>query len=250
MKKIKIGIIDDEFDARRIIKKYIERYVENYEIVGEADGVKSGIEFINEFKPELIFLDINMTDGTGFNLLEELDFHVPKVIFTTAYDEFAIKAFKYKALDYLLKPIDPEEFKDSMKRLVNSTPDEELEHKEKLLFHEESHVHNKIAIPSNEGTMFIDKENIVYFKADSSYCSLHLNSNKQIVVSKPLKYFADKLEIEQIFLRPHKSYLVNSSYIEQIKNDNGGELILKNGDPIPIARSKKNEICDFLKNLF
>lgn len=249
MKKISIGIIDDEFDARRIIRKYIERYVADFEIVFEIDDVEAAVNSINIHQPNLIFLDINLINGTGFDIIDQLTEFVPQIIFTTAYDEYAIKAFRYHALDYLLKPIDPTHFKEAIQKVRMKTTDEIISHTEDILRQrEEKNLNNKkLVIPCSEGFKLINQEQIIYFQADASYCKIYLDNNKNIIISKPLKYFADKLELEQLFIRSHKSFLVNKKFIQEFSQSNGGELKLINGEIIPVSRNKKNETIETLK---
>jgi len=239
-------IIDDEFDARRVLKKYLERYFPNVEVLGEADCVEQGIALIEETRPDLMFLDIKMGDGTGFDLLDQLTGHIPKVIFTTAYDEFALTAFKYHALDYLLKPIDPEIFEQSVKRVLTAAPAGEP--KEPIawsrILSAVTGQEKKIAVPSSEGMRFIPINDIIYCEADSSYSTLFLKDKKQLIISKPLKYFADKLEAEPFFFRPHKSFLININYLEEYIKQDGGFLKLSNGKLIPISRNKKDEVIE------
>ena len=246
MKNYNIAIIDDEEDARRILKKYLERYFPKLYLVGEADSVQSGIQLISEFKPEIILLDIRMNDGTGFDLIDGLSSFIPKIIFTTAYDEYAIKAFKYKAIDYLLKPIDTDSFKESINYLLKESTEESLVKSSQILSEIDDN-NKKIAIPTLDGINFLELDTVFYIQADASYSTIFLNNNQTILVSKPLKFFADKLEsIQSGFIRTHKSFLVNSYYIETYQKNNGGGIILKNGKELPISRNRKEEIVDFL----
>lgn len=247
MKNSKIAIIDDEIDARRILKKYLERYFPNLNLIGEADGVKNGIKMINQSKPDIILLDIRMNDGTGFELLDGLNGYIPKIIFTTAYDEYAIKAFKYKAIDYLLKPIDPDSFKDAINHIIQINEEQNITKTENIIS-EFSQV-KKLAIPTHEGVNYIEFDKITYLKADASYCSIFLQDKSCVLVSKPLKFFADKLENEESgFIRIHKSFLLNSIHICTLLKENGGSIKLKSGENLPIARNRKDDIFSYLKS--
>lgn len=242
-------IIDDEFDARRILKKYLERYFPEIQIKGEADSVATGIEMVQEHRPDFLFLDIKMGDGTGFDLIDRLTVHIPKIIFTTAFDEFAVKAFRYHAIDYLLKPIDPEVLIDSVNQLIHKEESIKKDAWELILSQIGSN-DKKIGIPTQEGFRFIPLENIVFFEADSSYCLLYTKENKQMVISKPMKYFEEKLEPERSFIRPHKSYLVNLKYVEEYQKQDGGFLKLVTGKLIPISRNKKDEVLERFEQFF
>jgi len=244
-------IIDDEQDARRVISKYVERYFPQLAVIGEADSVLNGLELLSTVKPDVIFLDINMGDGSGFELLDNLDKLESSVIFTTAFDHFAVKAFRYHALDYLLKPIDPEAFTEAVQHAMELSG-EDADHQTNLQnwMAQYGNSDRKIAIPTSEGLKFVQLDSVVYLEADSSYCNIHLSDKKQVVVSKPLKYFSDKLEGDRIFLRPHKSYIINMNYLQEYVKEDGGMLKLSNGSLIPISRQKKDEILKEMNDFF
>lgn len=242
-------IIDDEFDARRILKKYLERYFPNIRLIADVDSVAEGVKVINQFKPEFLFLDIKLGDGTGFDLIDQLTEYVPKIIFTTAYDEFAVKAFRYHAIDYLLKPIDPDLFVISIKKLTEQKSSYKKEAWE-ILLNQVNSGERKIGIPTVEGVKFVLIENIIYFEADGSYCTLNFKDSKPMIISKPLRYFEDKLENEKSFIRPHKSFLINLKYVEEYQKSDGGFLKLNPGIVVPISRNKKEEILQSLDDYF
>lgn len=243
----RVIIIDDEFDARRVITKYLERYFPAYMVVGEATNMQEGVELLNEVDCDIIFLDVSLGDGTGFDLLDKSDIFGAKVIFTTAYDNYALKAFRYEAQDYLLKPIDPELFIEAVKKVAERKRDHEaMSHDDVLTnfgFGE-----RKMSIPTNDGMSFLYLKDIICLEADGSYCIIYTNDGQKKVISKPLKYFADKLEDHIGFIRPHKSYVVNMSYATDYLKEDGGNIRLTNSMRIPIARQKKEEILrDFNK---
>lgn len=236
-----VVIIDDESDARRIIIKYLERYFPTHEVIGEASSLKEGKELLNQIEPDIIFLDVSLGDGTGFDLLDSVDLFAAKVIFTTAYDNYALKAFRYEAQDYLLKPIDPDLFVDAVKKVAERKREKEaMSHDDVLTnfgFGE-----RKMSIPTNEGMAFVYLRDVICIEADASYCIIYTNDGQKKIISKPLKYFADKLEDHVGFLRPHKSYVVNMSYATEYLREDGGCIRLINDLKIPIARQKKDEI--------
>lgn len=244
-----VVIIDDEFDARRILRKYVERYFPHLTIAGEAENVHDGVQLIQEKKPTLVFLDIKMGDGTGFDLIDQLVGRVPKIIFTTAFDEYALKAFRYHALDYILKPIDPEILVDAVNQVLDK---EDFLKKDSLslIFEQINESNKKIGIPTQEGFKFIPLEKIIFFEADSSYCFLFTSDSKQLIISKPLKYFEEKLQLERNFIRPHKSYLVNLKFVEEYQKQEGGFLKMQTGKLIPISRTKKEEILETIEQFF
>lgn len=243
-------IIDDEQDARRIISKYIERYAPQLAVIGEAGSMEEGLNLLEKEKPDILFLDINLSDGTGFELLDnlhELDFNV---IFTTAFDHFAVKAFRYHALDYLLKPIDPEAFVEAVNHAmeVSSTTNQQTNLQNWMAQYGNSD--RKLAIPTADGMKFVQLDSIVYLEADGSYCNIHFSDKRLVVVSKPLKYFSDKLESNKLFLRPHKSFVVNMNYLQEYVKEDGGMLKLTNGTLVPISRQKKDDILREMNEFF
>jgi two-component system LytT family response regulator len=242
-------IIDDEYDARRIIRKYLEIYFPTIRVLAESDSIREGIQLVNELQPNFLFLDIKLGDGTGFDLIDQLTIDLPKIIFTTAFDEFAVKAFRYHAIDYLLKPIDPEIFVSSISKRIEEKDFMNKAAIDKLVFHM-NQTNRKIGIPSIEGVKFILLDSIVYFEADGSYTKLILKDAKQMVISKPLRYFEEKLEREPSFVRPHKSFIINLKCVEEYQKNDGGFLKLNTGTIVPISRTKKEEILQFLDNYF
>jgi two-component system LytT family response regulator len=242
-------IIDDEFDARRILKKYLERYFPNIRLIADVDSVEKGVKAINQFKPEFLFLNIKLGDGTGFDLIDQLEDYVPKIIFTTAFDEFAVKAFRYHAIDYLLKPIDPDIFVDSLNKMIEQKVTLKKEAWEIVLNQVQSS-ERKIGVPTVDGVKFILIENILYLEADGSYCTLNFKDSKAMIISKPLRFFEDKLENEKSFIRPHKSFLINLKYVEEYQKSDGGFLKLNSGIVVPISRNKKVELLHKLDDYF
>lgn len=244
-----VAIIDDEEDARRIISKYIERHFPMLKLGGEANNVLDGAILLENIRPEIVFLDIQLGDGTGFDVIDRVRELESRVIFTTAYDDFAVKAFRYHALDYLLKPIDPEDFISAVDHALKITPTEQSNNLQSWMA-QYGNSDRKLAVPTSDGLRFIMLDSIVYLEADSSYCSIHLNDNKSVVVSKPLKFFSDKLENERIFLRPHKSYVVNMNYLQEYVKEDGGMLKLSTGRLIPVSRQKKDEVIAAMNSFF
>lgn len=251
MNKKSIIIIDDEFDARRVLRKYMERYFPDFVIVGEADNVERAVNLLNQVQADIVFLDINLGDGTGFDVLDTVDAKPGAIIFTTAFDQYALKAFNYHALDYLLKPIEPDSFVNAVERILSMSKKEKVSNIDMTsLLKSLGQSDRKLGIPTSEGLKFILLERIVMFVADASYCSVFLDDRSEIVVSKPLKFFSDKLESMSTFLRPHKSYIINVHFIEEYIKEDGGSLKLSNGKLIPISRQKKDEILKELNNSF
>ena len=242
-----VVIVDDELDARRVIRKYIERHFPDFNILGEAGSVIEAVELIEETKPNILFLDIQLQDGTGFDILDSLGTLVKEIgiVFTTAYDQHALKAFQYHAMDYLLKPVEPELLIKAVQHIQSfksATPIKEF-----ISEMMDKHIERKIGIPTNEGFKLLPLDQIIFLEADGSYCKIFLSNGKHLVVSKPMKFFTDKLESVGYFIKPHKSYVVNIQYLEEYIREDGGSLKIVNGLHIPISRQKKDEILDFIQ---
>lgn len=235
---LKIVIIDDEINVRRVLKKLLKLMTSNYEVVGEAPSIVEAKKVITETNPDIVLLDIELEDGTGFTLLNQLSKINFKLIFITAYNQYAIKAFKFNALDYILKPIEPEELKNALiKAKENIQSENELK---KLLLNLEENKNTemqKIVIKTTNKTYFVDVAKVLYCQSEGSYSKIVLKEST-ILASKNLKYFQDLLE-EYSFIRTHQSYLVNKNYITRLENDT---LILKGNISIPISLRRKVEI--------
>ena len=238
----KIAIIDDEIDARRILKHYIKIHLPKYELIGEATGVKNGISLIKEHSPDIIFLDIQMDDGNGFDLIDVIKIDLPHIIFTTAFDEFALRAFQVNAIDYLLKPIDPERLVEAVKRTENLILPAAAANYKNLMSNE------RISVNTLAGTEFIKVDDITFIEADGSYSVINLLDKNKMIISKNVKHFAEKLQENPHFIRPHKSYLVNARHVDALVKDGNSFLKMYNGKLIPIARGQKNEISAFMSD--
>ncbi|WP_397363353.1 LytR/AlgR family response regulator transcription factor [Olleya sp. R77988] len=231
----KIAIIDDEKNVRIVIKKLLNILYSNCEIVAEAASIKEALTVIPEAKPDIVLLDIELEDGNGFSLLNQLPNLDFKLIFITAFNQYAIKAFKFNALDYVLKPIEPTELQNAVDKAQKSVYTEnELK---QLINNAENNKTTKIVINTTEKSHFIPITDIIYCKAEGSYSTV-FTKGKSILASKNLKHFEELLE-DQGFIRTHQSYLVNKSKIESLKNNT---LILKDSTEIPISVRRKSEI--------
>lgn len=241
-------IIDDEPNSRDTIKEMLARYCQ-LAIVGEAEGVEAGLKLIKAQEPNLIFLDIKMNDGTGFDLLKKIENRNFHVIFTTAYDQFAIKAIKYSALDYLMKPIDIDELKEAVNKAKAAMKINKDQNDPKLdvllqnTFNPEKL--QKIVLSTAEGMHIVEIKNIIRCEADDYYTHVFIEGRKRIMISKTLKEVENTLS-GNTFVRNHKSHLVNVDYIKTYVKSDGGYLIMKNGDKIPVSRRKKETMAKAL----
>jgi len=244
-------IIDDEEKARKTIYNYLSAYCKEVELVAQADNVESGYKAIIENKPELVLLDINMPDGTGFDLLKKLDKIDFKLIFITAYEEYAIKAFKFSALDYLLKPVNPQELIeaiDKAKKVIDSESFE-LGYRAFLSnYNSKTKSDKKLVLKTSESIYMIDIKDIIRCEADGGYTTFFLNDSRKILVSKNLKEYEDILA-EYNFFRPHHSHLVNLDYMQSFEKRDGGTIVMKDKSSVPVATRRKDELMNmFDKN--
>jgi len=241
--KISAVIIDDELNARKALLNLIEMYCPAVNVVGEAIDVAGGLHAITALNPQLVFLDIKMPDGTGFDLLKRIDNSQFKVIFVTAYDQFAIHAIKMSAVDYLLKPINPKELQEAVRKVLDlSKLDDNL--KMKLSVLEEnlkvSHTQiRKIILNTSSSLHVVSIGNIIRCEADENYTRVVITDDQAIMVSKTLKEFDDLLSPFG-FCRVHQSHLVNLQMIISYEKGSGGMILMKNKDKIPVSGRRKD----------
>ncbi len=241
---IKIAIIDDEVNVRTVIKKILKLIYADYEVVGEAASIADAKIMLSNNKPDILLLDIELEDGTGFNLLDQLPHLDFKLIFITAFNQYAIKAFKYNALDYLLKPIDPQELKTILDK-VRSTVQSEKDTQAILdnLKQNRSAETPKIVIKTSKQVHFITVDSILYCQSEGSYTSI-VTEGITILASKNLKHFQELLP-ESAFIRTHQSYLVNKAFVVSL-NSHG--ICLKNNEIIPVSTRRKSEVKTLLQS--
>jgi len=243
---LKAIIVDDEEDARKTLRHFLEKYCPGVKLLGEAYSVQSGVKLLAETKPDFVLLDIQMEDGTGFDLLETVE-NSFSVIFTTAYDKYAVKAFKFSAVDYLLKPIDPDELQRAIEKL-DTNENANAVRKSSLLQNARAGTTEKITVSAAEGYSVLDLSEIVRIESSNNYSQLHKIDGRKITVAKSLKDFEELLPSDR-FLRIHQSHLVNLSQIKSFSHENGGRLTLANGANLPVARRRKEELLAVLPGL-
>ncbi|HEX4849281.1 MAG TPA: LytTR family DNA-binding domain-containing protein [Puia sp.] len=242
MKKIKTIMVDDEPDSIQLLQLQLAQYCPEIEISGAYTSSVKALDDIEKIQPDLLFLDIEMPVMNGFELLEKI-LHIPfRVIFITAYNQYALKAFRFNAVDYLVKPVDGADLMEAVAKAIkrvrpNAT---QLSQMQKQLRGEPA---TRIAIPAQQGGIsFIDLNNIVYSEASNNYTRIILADGNRFLISKTLKDVQEVLEEEQ-FLRVHRQYIVNLNHVKHF-NRNEGILTMDNDDLIPIARNQKEKLIE------
>ncbi|NMH27606.1 LytR/AlgR family response regulator transcription factor [Flavobacterium silvaticum] len=244
-------IIDDIDTIRAKNMALIKKHCPNVAIIAEANDVKSGVEVIRKYLPDLVFLDIEMPDGTGFNLLQQLRPVNFKVIFITGFQDFAIKAFRFSAIDYLLKPIDPTDLIEAVKKAEDSVTKEAFDIRLSTLFTniERPKDLQKLVLKTMDKIYSVNVQDIVNCESDRNYTTFFFINAPKLVVSTTLKEY-DTLLSPLGFFRTHQSHLINMMYFDHLlKSDGGSTIILKNKSTIPLAVRKRDEFMALLETL-
>jgi two-component system LytT family response regulator len=249
---VKAVIIDDEKKSRQALTGLLERYCHNVIILGEAEGVRSGIEMIKSTSPDVVFLDIQMQDGSGFRLLqsfEKIDF---EIVFTTAFDQYAIKAIRFSALDYLLKPIVPQELMEAVRKVedLKMARQQNIQENINVLL---ENIQNpaesrKIILSTAEKIHVVDVDDIIRCESDNYYTKFFFLDGSRLLISKTLKENESLLRGHQ-FIRSHKSHLVNTKYIRGFVKSDGGYILMSDNSKVPVSRRRKELIMETLNNL-
>jgi two-component system LytT family response regulator len=242
IRKLKTVIIDDEQDAVDFINSIIGEYCSSLEVVGKANNVVQGIAVVNEKKPDLVFLDVEMPNGTGFDLLAQFPEKDFEVIFITAFNHYAIKAIKFSAVDYILKPININEFIEAVNRVIKKRSERSSPGNENLRILMEnlrSSFPSRLAIPTSDGMEYLNPKDIIRIEADRSYSWFFLSSNRKILVSKRLKEFQELLN-DRYFFRPHNSHLINLKFVKKYIRKEGGYIEMTDSSIIPVSRNRKD----------
>ena len=248
MKKLTSIVVDDIPEALNMLVNDIEKQHPEIEIIGTAASVVEASKLLRKQQPDILFLDIMLGDGTGFDILEITPNLRSKIIFVTASDEFAIKAFKFAAIDYILKPYSNEDLTISIQKAkAQITPNKEQLAVLQSSLKESNNDIQKISLHTSEKIIVIELMDIIYCKSDNNYTTFFLENKTKILVSKTLKYYSDMLK-EFNFLRVHQSYLINIKCIKEFIKSDGGYLILKDNSNIPVSVRKRNEVVEVLNN--
>lgn len=233
-------LIDDEKNALEVLQLQLNQFCVDVNIVAAANGGIKGIEAIKKHKPDLVFLDIEMPHKNGFDVLNETKEYNYKVVFTTAYDQFAIKAFKFSAIDYLLKPIDITELQQAVEKVKQSS-NSSLDEKMKLFFQQYQPQNNKelIALPVGDAMQFFKQDDIIRCESDSNYTYIFLTSGKKILLAKTLKEIEEALA-GLSFFRIHQSHLVNMNHVSKFSKSEGSYVVMTDGSTLNISRNRKD----------
>ncbi|MEL6558445.1 MAG: LytTR family DNA-binding domain-containing protein [Bacteroidota bacterium] len=241
-------IIDDIDNSRVTLAHDLAQYCPSIEVIGEANGVETGLAEIAKKNPDVVFLDIQMGDGTGFDMLEKIgDFNF-QVIFTTALDSYGIKAIKFSALDYLLKPIDPDELINAVAKLENSSGKDSVKDSISLLLENMRDIkpdNKRIVLNSAEKIHMVYVKDIIRCESQGAYTIFYLTSKEQILVTKNLKEYEQLLE-EYSFIRVHHSHLINFSYLKEYVKKEGGYAIMTDNAQVPVSFRKRNNLLDMI----
>lgn len=248
-------LIDDDANLRNGLKSMLQLYAPEIDIIGEADSVKTGVLIIQALQPQIVFMDIQLGDGNGFDILEQLAQKNGKattnVVFVTAYEEYAIKAFRFSALDFLLKPIDPEELLkviEKIKKVVEKS--DNYAHIDLLLenIRKKVDTFKRIALSTSEGIHLFEISDIIRCESEDNYTKFIIKNSKPILISKTLKEYEELLG-EHGFERIHQSHLINLNYLKSYIKKDGGYVVMADNSNLPISQRKKDRLQELLKNL-
>ncbi|MBK7763803.1 MAG: response regulator transcription factor [Bacteroidetes bacterium] len=251
-------IIDDELNCVEVLEILIKQNFEDLQIVEKFISSKKALEYLQHNTVDLIFLDIQMPFMTGIDLLHKLDKHNFHVIFTTAFDQYAINAIKLSALDYLLKPIDEELLSNAIHKFRKVKGQADIQNQLSNLLQQynlhgssaQSHASvtgNKIAVGFHDKILFYDPKEILYCQSNDNYTTIQMRNGEKVIASKTIRHFEDILT-PLGFIRPHQSYVINAKHIEQYNKKDGGYLVMEDGTNIPVSRHRKEEILLMFKN--
>jgi two-component system, LytTR family, response regulator len=249
---IKAVLIDDEVNALEVLEMQLNNYCTGISIVEKCEGGEKGIAAIKQHKPDLVFLDIEMPRKNGFDVLSETRGLTYDVVFTTAYDQFAVKAFKYAALDYLLKPVDILELQAAVEKAKSKKGNAGMDDKIKMLFEQLSlaqpQLSQRIALPVGDAMQLFAPDDIIRCESDSNYTYIFLAAGKKVLLAKTLKEIEETLR-GLSFFRVHQSHLVNMNHISKVVKGEGSYLTMTDGASIPVSRNKKEAFMELLRRV-
>lgn len=248
---MKVLIIDNEEQIRAGLNKQLKAFCPSVTEVSEAGGVSEGLKLIADYEPDLVFLDVEMDDGTGIELVKKLKQPTFQLVFITAHDKYAIDAFRLSAIDFLLKPIDAEDLVKAVEKAESQLKNRSLEMQFQILQESLSSItvnEKKIVLKDSESIYFVKVSDIVHCKAEGPYTEFYLIPQQKITISKSLKEYEELLE-PYGFIRTHHSHLINIKRIVRFDKANGGTLILENKQTVPVSQRKRDQIMELLNNI-
>lgn len=247
---MKALVIDNEQSLRTGLKKMLQEFCPEVVTVDDAEGVQAGLQKIKLFQPDIVLLDVEMDDGTGFDLMKQIPAPEFQLIFVTAHNQYAIEAFQFSAIDYLLKPVDPDALQKSVRKAAKNIKNSNLQQQVQILLQQLSGIQNqdkKIVLKDLDNTYFIKVSDILYCEAEGTYTKFFTTGNTPVLVSKNLKEYEAILE-PLGFLRTHHSFLVNPGKIKLFDKTDGGTLLLEGGLSVPVSQRKKDYVLQLLEN--
>lgn len=243
----RIIIVDDEAASRNTIRRFLEQNCLDVTVVGEAGSVAEGERLLREKGTDLLLLDVTMEDGTGFDLLDRFPKINFNVVFTTAHDDFAIRAFRYNAIDYLLKPIDPDELTNAVRKAREHINHEILQEQiAQLLRVAAEKTFDRITLSTTDGYVFANTKDIARMETYGNYTFVFLTSGERYLVSRNLKEFEEMLPTPDFF-RLHQSHLVNTAFVKKFLKENGGYAIMQDDTKVPVSRRRKDAFLEILQ---
>jgi two-component system LytT family response regulator len=238
-------VAEDEPASLSLLKNLLREHCPQVKVIAEATEVDEVIERIQLLQPDLVLLDIKFHETTIFDALDQLSTFQGQIIFTTGYDEYALRAFHYNAIDYLMKPIDPDSLKEAIQKLTLRSQPAQFRH-DLLRQSIQAEKFEKIILNVAEGYHVVPVIDILHMEGEGNYTTVHIKGGEKITVSKPLKFFEETLP-EEYFFRVHQSHIINYSFVKKVVKGDAQSVLLNNGNSVPLARRKKDE---FIKNLF
>lgn len=248
-------LVDDDSNLREGMKALLNRYAPEIKILGEAENVSDAVSVIDGLNPQVVFLDIQLADGTGFDILEKLTEKNGKiesqVVFITAHEQYAIKAFRFSALDFLLKPVDPEELQKVIEKIKSTVKkNDTFSHIDLLLENIRKKVDNfkRIALSTTDGVHLFEISDIIRCESTDNYTTFHIKNSKPILISKTLKEY-EELLTEHGFERIHQSHLINLAYLKSYIKKDGGYVVMADNSNLPVSQRKKDRLQELIRNL-
>lgn len=242
---IRVAIVDDEAATRMLLRRLFKDYFPDVQIIGEADSVATGLSLLKTNSPELLFLDIQMPDGSGFDLLNHFEQPDFQLIFITAFDQFALKAFQYNAIDYLLKPLEPKSLREAIEKLRKQKELALRPRLNGLMETMETKQAKRIALSSAEGYAFYNLEEIIRLESSGNYTTFYIQDGQRTTVAKTIKEYEELLP-EQLFFRVHQSHIVSLQHVRKFLKSDNGLALMADGCKVPVSRRKKDTFIQLL----